>query len=129
MTITTPVCSEQRNEPDPNRYREVVAKQPQQVDATGQREGNGEQHVRRFQRRAIGEIEQHENHKHDDGHDHHESPTCALLVFPPSTPVDVVTRGERHVSRDNGARLADESTNIASLHVEQHGRDEQAVLG
>ena len=40
--------AEQRDEADPDRDREVVAEQPEQVDAAGQRERHGEQHVRGF---------------------------------------------------------------------------------
>ena len=42
--------AEERDEADPDRDREVVAEQPQQVDAAGQRERHGEQHVRGFER-------------------------------------------------------------------------------
>ena len=53
--------AEQRDEADPDRDREVVAEQPQQVDAAGQRERHGEQHVRGLDRRVVREVQQDED--------------------------------------------------------------------
>ena len=53
--------AEERDEADPHRDREVVAEQPQQVHAAGQRERHGEQHVRGLERRVIREVQQHED--------------------------------------------------------------------
>ncbi len=44
--------AEQRDEADPHRDGEVVAEQPEEVDAAGERERHGEQHVRGFERRS-----------------------------------------------------------------------------
>ena len=42
--------AEQRDEPDPHGDREVVAEQPEEVHAAGERKRHGEQHVRGFER-------------------------------------------------------------------------------
>ena len=52
---------EERDEADPHRHREVVAEQPQQVDAAGQRERHGQQHVGGLDGRAVGEVQQDED--------------------------------------------------------------------
>ena len=47
---------EERDEADPDRDREVVAQQPQQVDASGQCKRHGEQHMGGFDRRPVREV-------------------------------------------------------------------------
>ena len=68
-------------------------------------------------------IEQH------DRHDDLQPLARALLVLPAPAPVDVVARGQRDRARDGLARLLHEPADVAPLHVEQHGREQQAVLG
>ena len=84
---------EERNEADPDRDREVVAQQPQQVDASGQSKGHGEEHVGGLDRRSVGEVQQHKDDQEHD-RDHNLQPvTRALLVLPAPAPADVVPRG------------------------------------
>ena len=53
--------AEERDETDPHRDREVVAKEPQQVDAAGQGEWHRQQDVGGFDRRSVGDVEQNED--------------------------------------------------------------------
>ena len=91
--------AEQRDEADPDRDGEVVAEQPEQVDAAGQRERDGQQHVRRFERRVIGEVQQDEDDQQDDRqHDLQPLPR-ALLVLPPAAPRRRSSRRQRDRAR------------------------------
>ena len=120
---------EQRNEADPDRHREVVAEEPQQVDPSGQRERDGEQHVRRFDRRPVHEVEQDEDdYNHDRNHEL-QPLARALLVFPAPAPAEVIAGRQGDRARHGLARLLHEAADIAALHVEQHGGEQQTVLG
>ena len=106
MTITTPVCTAVPNsamKPDPDRDREVVAEQPEQIDAAGQRERNRQQHVRRFDRGVIGEVEQDED---DEQHDRHARSAAAAARAPGSPSGRSTRRSSRQAATTSRATAA-----------------------
>src|SRR5215831_9849727 len=51
-----------------------------------------------------------------------------LLVLPAAAPGDVIPRRKRDVATDACPRLANETADVTSLHVQEHSRQEQSVL-
>ena len=120
--------AEQRDESDPDGDREVVAKGIEQIDAAGQAEGHGEEHLGGVEQRSIGQVEQHEDHDEHQWDDDLQALASPALVLVLAAPLDVRALGQRDSLGDNPARLFDEAADVAPAHVEQHGHDEQAVL-
>ena len=121
--------AEQRDETHPHRDREVVAKRPYQVQTARESEGHREQHVCGFDRGAVGPIEQREDHDQDDRHDDLQSLASARLVLPPSAPCHVITSRQGDVACDCRLGFLDEPADVPALHVQQHCREQQPVLG
>src|SRR6476659_693165 len=54
--------------------------------------------------------------------------SCAYLVLPPTAPADVVSRWQRDVPCDGCAGFLHEAPDVTTLHIQKHGREQQAVL-
>ena len=63
------------------------------------------------------------------GHDDLQPLARAHLVFVAAAPADEIARWQRDARRDRRFRVVDEPAEVAPLHVHQHRREEQAVLG
>src|SRR4030095_12164621 len=96
----------------PDRDREVVAEGPEEIDPARQCEWNRHDHMRRFDRRVVGEIQQTEDDDEHDGYDEHQPLSRSLLVLILSAPREVITSWKLHLFRDDGFRLIDESSDV-----------------
>ena len=98
--------AEQRDEPDPHGDRKVVAKQPEEIHAAGERKGNGEEDVCRFGDRVIGEVEEHEDHEEHDRQDDLQTLPCVFLILPAPTPAHVIAPAGSDTSRATVCRAS-----------------------
>ena len=120
--------AEERDEADPDGDGEVVAEQPEQVNAAGQRERHGQQDMCGFERRVVREIEQEEDDDDGDRDDDLEPLPRAHLVFVAAAPADEVAGRQRHARCDRRLGVVDEAADVAPLHVHQHRRQQQPVF-
>ena len=81
-----------------------------------------------LERRVIREVQEHEDHQQHDRQDELQPGSRAFLVLPPAAPADVVPRWQRDVPCDGRAGFLHEAPDVAALHVQEHRREQQAVL-
>ena len=114
--------AEERDVADPDRDAEVVAEQVLQKDAAAQREGHGEDDVRRFLDGCDRRVEQQEDDEQHGRHDEHERALRAELVLVFAAAFDASCRraGRLISCAMRLLHFLDEAAEVAVLHVGLH---------
>jgi len=85
--------------------------------------------MRCLQRRLIREVQEHENDQQHDWENDLQPGAGPFLVLPLSAPVDVVARGQDDVTCHGRPGFPDEASHVATLDIEKHSGEQQAVFG
>ena len=120
--------AEQRDVADPDGHAEVVAEQPLQEDAAGQRERHGEDDVRRLLRAVINDVKQQEDDEQRRRHDQPQSVLRADLIFVLAAPFNRHAGRQGNFLREARLRFLYEAAEVATLDIRLHEHAQTPVL-
>src|SRR5437016_2623601 len=81
-----------------------------------------------LKRRVIRQIEQTEDHQHNDRHYDQQSAFSPLLIFVLPAPSDIISGGKLDLVCDGTFGFIDETANIAAANVQKHSAAKQSIL-
>ena len=119
--------AEERDVTNPNRGAEVVAKDRLENHAAGEREGHGEQHVRRFADASECHHEQEKNNRDDRRENDSERLPRMDQVFILAGVIDGHSGCERHLAAHAFLDLVHKAAEVAAKDIGLN-KDAQAAV-